>query len=324
MLNFPPMDERDLIKHLGSRLEKPPILRNWLDEDCEIIERGTHYQLVTIDTSSEKVDFPSGAPPFEMGYFSASLSLSDISACGGKPEGILVSLSIPPSFDSQVFEIYEGIIQAAQDTGTPILGGDSNSAGELSISIVSIGKVSKNKVLRRKTAKPGDLVGVTGPLGSFNAGYSAFHNHTEVDYQKMLRQPARIVAGQTLADIKADTNYEISCIDLPDGLIKSLTDNTPPGMGFSINDGDIPVVGDADTPHFISASKPAGDIELLFTANPRLRRVIEIRFATAGQQIFWIGEVISHPEIKISAPGKQFALEIQGFVHKFDGYKLFN
>lgn len=257
------MDERELIGHLRQTLEKPPILKSWLNDDCEIINRGSHFELVTVDTSSEKADFPSNAPPFEIGYFSTALSLSDIAACGGIPEGILVSVSVSPDFDSKIFEIYEGVKQAANDANAPIFGGDSNSAGEFSISVVSIGRVEKSKVLRRCNASKGDIVGVTGPLGNFNIGYNLYTNGQEVDYKSMLRQPARIEAGLTLSQIPGIS----SCIDLPDGLIKALADNMPPNLGYLIDDKRIPVVDRLSPENFITASNPAGDIELLFTAN---------------------------------------------------------
>ena len=313
------MDERQLIGHLRKTLEKPPILKSWLNDDCEIIDRGTYFELVTIDTSSEKADFPSNAPPFEIGYFSTALSLSDIAACGGLPEGILVSVSVSPDFDSKIFEIYEGVKQAAGDASTPILGGDSNSAGEFSISVVSIGKVEKSKVLKRCKASKGDIVGVTGPLGNFNIGYNLYTNGQQVDYKSMLRQPARIEAGRILTELNGVT----SCIDLPDGLVKALVDNMPPSLGFLIDDKQIPVVEKLSPENFITASNPAGDIELLFTANSSSIKEIERRFSEKHLSVYWIGEVVDKHSIRFQLESAQVEPNISGFIHKFEGYKLF-
>lgn len=313
------MDERDLITHLRKTLEKPPILKSWLNDDCEIIDRGSHFELVTVDTSSEKADFPSNAPPFEIGYFSTALSLSDIAACGGIPEGILVSVSVSPDFDSKIFEIYEGVKQAANDANAPILGGDSNSAGEFSISVVSIGRVEKSKVLKRCKAREGDIVGVTGPLGNFNIGYNLYTNGQEVDYKSMLRQPARIEAGLTLSEIPEVT----SCIDLPDGLVKALADNMSPNLGYLIDDKKIPIVDRIFPENFITSSNPAGDIELLFTANYSSMREVEKRFAEKHLSVFWIGEVVDKHSIRFQLESAQVEPNISGFIHKFEGYKLF-
>lgn len=320
------MNERELISHLRETLEKPPILKNWLDDDCEIIDRGDHYQLITVDTSSEKADFPSDAPPFEIGYFSTALSLSDIAACGGTPEGILISCSISPSFDSKIFTIYDGAKKAAQDSGTYIFGGDTNAAGEFSLAVVAIGKVNKDRVLRRSTANVGNLVAVAGDLDRFNLGYYQYTHSQEVDFQRMLRQKAPTEAGILLSSIHGVT----SCIDLPDGLVKALVDTMPPGLGFLIYDSEIPVNTyrekaniPRDIPNYILATQPAGDVELLFTASPHARDEVETRFRDNGLQLYWIGEVTKEPAIKIQVGNSILAPQVEGFYHKLDGYKLF-
>lgn len=152
------MNERDVIEYIRYHFIKPPHLQNWLDDDCEIIDLGDKALLISVDTSSEKADFPTETPPEEIGYFATSLSLSDIAACGGDPLGVLVSCSIPPHFANKVAAIYEGIGQAVVDAETYLLGGDTNSAGELSLSVVSIGLAKSESVLRRHKANIGDLV----------------------------------------------------------------------------------------------------------------------------------------------------------------------
>lgn len=319
------MDEREIITYLRNRFTKPPHLKNWLDEDCEIIELGDKVLLISIDTSSEKADFPTETPPEEIGYFSTALSLSDIAACGGDPLGVLVSCSIPPHFANKVAAIYEGVEQAVVDAGTFLLGGDTNSAGELSLSVVSIGLAKSESVLRRHTANVGDLIAVTGVLDRFNHLFHQYQEGTlmEEDFQRSLRQPAPIRMGKILSQLQGVT----SCIDLPDGLIKTLNDNTPPGLGFLIHDNDIPL-GNLhrvkNQARYISASQPAGDIELLFTTLPTQRSHIGESFQNAGLPLYWIGSVSDKPGIQIELPdGKIITPTIQGFVHKLDGYKLF-
>lgn len=280
--------------------------------------------LISVDTSSEKADFPSETPPEEIGYFSTALSISDIAACGGEPLGVLVSCSIPPYFASKVSAMYEGVYQAVADAGTYLFGGDTNSAGELSLSVVSIGVVTKpESVLRRHRGEIGDLVGVTGVLDRFNYCYYQYTQGEQVEYVRTLRQPAPIRAGRILSRLQGVT----SCIDLPDGLIKTLNDNSPPDLGFLIRDRDIPVENLSrvlNQPNYISASHPAGDIELLFTASQNRKRHIERAFSRNGLPLYWIGNVTDRPGIRIEMTDGQLVTPVvQGFIHKFDGYKLF-
>lgn len=317
------MDERELITYLRTRFSKPPHLENWMDDDCEIINLGDRTLLVSVDTSSEKADFPTETPPEEIGYFSTALSLSDIAACGGDPLGVLVSCSIPPHFANKITAIYEGIGQAVADAGTFLLGGDTNSAGELSLSVVSLGLTKPESVLRRHTGKDGDLVGVTGVLDRFNFLYQQYTEGLLTEFPSGFRQPAPIRAGKLLSSLQGVT----SCIDLPDGLIKTLNDNTPPRLGFLIQDRDIPVQNlpkIKTQPNYISASLPAGDIELLFTASPSERNRIGEAFQNARIPLYWIGKVATRPGIQIEmAGGELITPTIQGFIHKLNGYKLF-
>lgn len=322
------MNERDFVNYLRSRFEKPSSLVNkWMGEDCEVIDIGDpkKYLLVSVDTSSEKVDFPSDTPPKEMGFFSAALSLSDIAACGGTPLGILVSCSVSPALSEKMEEVYEGIGEAVASAGTFILGGDTNSAGEFSLSVVSLGFVEKGKLLERGKGNVGDLIGVTGELDRFNFGYWQIINGRAVDFVRMLKQPPATTAGRLLGELGAT-----SCIDLPDGLIKATFDNLPNGLGCLIDDKAIPVeyfrgTMDADNiANYVLASEPAGDIELLFTISPRNRREMEVAFNNEGLPIHWIGRITQVPGIRINHNGKIVTPGISGgFVHKFDGGFLF-
>lgn len=317
------MDEREIITYLRNRFVKPPHLQNWMDDDCEIIDLGGKVLLVSIDTSSEKADFPIETPPEEIGYFSTSLSLSDIAACGGDLLGVLVSCSIPPYFANKVTAIYEGVGQAVADAGTFLLGGDTNSAGELSLSVVSIGITKSESVLRRHTARAEDLVGVTGILDRFNYCYYQYKQGESIEFARTLRQPAPIRAGKILSQLQGIT----SCIDLPDGLVKALNDTIPPGLGFLLRDKDIPIENMnkvRSQSNYISASQPAGDIELLFTALPDQRNHIGEAFQNVGLPLYWIGHVTDRSGIQIElASGAIITPAVQGFIHKLDGYKLF-
>lgn len=315
------MNERELISHLQQSLKKPDYLLSWLNEDCEVVDLGgSDLLLVTIDTSSEGYDFPSEAPAFEIGYYSAALSLSDIAACGGRPVGLLVSCSINAEFKNKVTKVYEGLNQAATDANTFILGGDTNSAQEFNLSVVSLGLVERDRVLRRSGGKIGDLVAVSGFMDRYNFGYYQYIKGKQVDFQKMLRQPAPIRVGRILTALQGIT----SCIDTPDGLIKALQDNAPLNGGFLIYDKHIPIGGfhqDPDIqfnqPNYIFATNPAGDVELLFTVDPNHKDRVEEAFKQSNYPLYWIGEIVQDSGIKVSLDGKLVEPEIQGFIHNF-------
>lgn len=321
------MNERQLIDYLQQNLEKPDYLHSWMNEDCEIIDLGDEdLHLATIDTSSEGQDFPSDAPPFGIGYYSAALSLSDIAACGGKPIGMLVSCSIPEGFSDNIVQIYDGINQAAQDAETSILGGDTNSAGELSLSIVSLGLVGRERILRRGGARIGDLVAVSGPLDRYNFGHYNYANSKEIDFKNMLIQPPPLKFGRVLTQLRGVT----SCIDTPDGLIKALEDNMPSDAGYLIDDDRIPISrfnqdyqDKVNKPNYVLSTDPAGDLELLFTVDPDQKKAVEHILRENNLSIYWIGNVVERCGIQINMENKIVQPTVSGFVHSFDRQLLF-
>ncbi|MCR4325086.1 MAG: thiamine-phosphate kinase [Candidatus Curtissbacteria bacterium] len=318
------MNEREFVDSLRKRFEKPPgLVSDWMGDDCEVIDIGDpeNYLLLTVDTSSEMVDFPQNAPPFEVGYFCAALSLSDIAACGGNPTGVLVSCSVSREYIEEMQQIYTGIEKAVNDAGTVILGGDTNSAGEFSLSVVSIGKVKKENVLMRRRAGVDDVVAVTGYLDRFNYGYRQYENNVSVGFRNMLRQPAPIEAGKVLAAVGGVT----SCTDLPDGLVKTLYDNSPSGLGYLINDKDIPIQNKrSGVANFMLASRPAGDIQLLFTFERSSLEAIERAFSERRLSLQVIGVVTDSPGVRVNTPQGLLDVSVDiGFTHKFDDYKLF-
>jgi len=322
------MNERELIRYLDKTLPRPPNTLSWMNEDCEIIELPKNENdllLVNVDTSTENVDFPIDAPDEEIGYFCTSLSISDVAACGGEPVGVLVSCCVSKLFEGRILGIYEGIKLAASDANTYILGGDTNSSDEFSLSIVTVGRVDRDRVLRRGRAKIGDIIGVTGDLSKFNDGFYDYRTKREIiDYKHMFHQQPPTQKGIILSSL----GYVTSCIDLPDGLVKALDDNKGIGYGYLIYDAQIPI----DTKrqfhlqnqhHFERASYPAGDIELLFTIPPDRKDDAIARFDEAGMNLYFIGEVIPNPGIHINVENQIIQPTASGFVHEFGSKKLF-
>jgi thiamine-monophosphate kinase len=293
-------------------------LKNWLDDDCEIIETeigNDELLLATVDTSTEGVDFPADAPDFCIGYFSASLGLSDISACGGIPIGILVSCTVPGSYEKRLKGIYGGIKRVASDAGTYILGGDTNSSDEFGLSVVALGKVEKKAVLRRKGARPGDVLGVTGTLDKFNGGYFEYMEKGTCNFNEMFVQKPCTEQGRILASLGAT-----SCIDLPDGLLKAMRDNMG-NCGFLLHDEKIPVMSEKEK--YKAATCPAGDIELMFTIPENKKNAVDDEFNRKGLDVYWIGRTIPERKIYIYSRRRMIMPEGAGFVHKFHGRKLF-
>jgi thiamine-monophosphate kinase len=121
----------------------------------------------------------------DLGFRAAAVNISDLSASGAAPEGLLVSLAAPSSVQlDAILELYEGIAEA----GVPVIGGDTTRAELVVVGVTALGR--SGRVPGRGGARPGDRVVVTGSLGASGA---AFRRGAYV------RPPLRVAEGRLLA-----------------------------------------------------------------------------------------------------------------------------
>jgi len=65
-------------------------------DDAAVLALNTNQQLVTsIDTLVSGVHFPENTSPYDIGYKSLAVNLSDLAAMGSKPEWFTLALTIP-------------------------------------------------------------------------------------------------------------------------------------------------------------------------------------------------------------------------------------
>ena len=118
----------------------------------------------------QSVDFftPIVDDPFTFGQIAAANSLSDIYAMGGTP---LFALNVA-AFNSDelplsvLTDILNGGVDIAKKAGIPILGGHTIKDKEPKYGMVVTGEVHPDKLTRNDTAKIGDLLVLTKPLGT--------------------------------------------------------------------------------------------------------------------------------------------------------------
>lgn len=180
----------------------------------------------------------------------------------------------------------------ARKCGTAIIGGDTDSHQELTITGTALGRVRKDQILRRRGAQIGDRVCVTGHLGTAGAGMRALELGLAADgsvvVKKLFEPIPRIAEGIRLAESKAVT----SMMDNSDGLSISLYQLAEVnGCGFTIHADSLPVLPALDPdlglgPDLELALYAGGDFELLFTVAPE--RLVDAEDAC---ELTVIGEV---------------------------------
>ena len=120
------------------------------------------YLVQTVDFFTPIVD-----DPYQFGQIAAANSLSDIYAMGGHPLFALniVGFPIKELPKSMLTEILQGGADKAGEAGITIVGGHSINDKEPKYGLVVTGEVNKNKFIRNDTAKEGDVLVLTKPLG---------------------------------------------------------------------------------------------------------------------------------------------------------------
>jgi thiamine-monophosphate kinase len=200
-----------------------------IGDDCAVISiNGPDHLLVTTDLLVERVHFllDWGRPEI-IGAKSLSVNLSDIAACGGVPRDAFISLAVPSYIDVEWLDrFYAGMREVASDAQVNLLGGDTTSSkGHLVINVAVTGLVPRGEVLFRHTARPTDVIVLTGFTGRSAAGcdllFKGFRLGDDAArplIESHLIPRAHLKEGRMLAQSGACT----AAIDVSDGLSSDL------------------------------------------------------------------------------------------------------
>ncbi len=244
-------------------------------DDAAVVDVGAQYLVMTTDVVSRTSHLPKGMTDWQIGWFAAAVNFSDIAAMGARPVGLVLAYVLPRDMP---FEDLKHISQGARDccsfVGADLLGGDTKEGEEMVITGTAIGLVDKDKVLLRRGAREGDLLAVTGPMGSAAAGYTALKKgiYAPRSVKALLEPQPRTREGTVLSSSGKVT----SCMDVTDGLGFSIGElSRQSGVGFEVRWCSIPLGEDVErvaeksgvavedlVMHF------GGDYELLFTLSP--------------------------------------------------------
>jgi thiamine-monophosphate kinase len=148
------------------------------DNDCAIVGPEANLDtLTTVDMQLEDQDFLMRySTPYDVGWKSAAMNLSDIGACGGTPTSLYIALAMPRHRSVRDLVAFaDGVREAcaACAPGTMVRGGDMSDAERIVVSITAVGTVPSGRAVPRDGARPGDQICYAGRLGQARAGITA-------------------------------------------------------------------------------------------------------------------------------------------------------
>ncbi len=317
--------ENALIERLAGAFPRSPLQLNGLQEsDAELIQVPGTDMILAVETDAivEEIEEGLYADPYLAGWMAVLVNASDLAAVGAVPLGILLNETLPQQAEEGFIDrLQEGIRDASDRCGLPVLGGDTNFSENLQVAAFAIGLIPDGKPLTRKGAYPGDVLFLAGPAGLGNA--FAFiqlsgRNGEGSDAIRYLPQP-RLREGQSLRGAAS------ACIDTSDGLIPALDQlSEVNGIGFRfeiepdafLHPAAAQVARQAGLPPWIMLAGPHGEFELLFSL-PAER--VDAFLAAASAELAW-----KPIRLGTAIPEEGLQLPIDGSVTRLDTTQIRN
>jgi thiamine-monophosphate kinase len=293
-----------------------------IGDDAAVLSVPPGEQLVvSTDTLISGVHFFADGDPYDTGYRSLAVNLSDMAAMGAVPAWMTLALTLPENDITWLHKFADGLFDLADRFGVSLTGGNM-AHGPLSITITIMGTVPSGKALYRSGAQTGDLIYVTGQPGmaalalAIITGELSWQGPAPIACIERLRRPLpRVQAGLLIRDLAS------ACIDISDGLAADLAHLLrASGKGARIRLASLPL-----DPSFARLTQEqkytyalcrGDDYELCFTLPAQHRPVLQQLEQQAGCQFSCIGEVMADATLHwIDANGSDIYLAETGYQH---------
>ncbi len=279
-----------------------------IGDDAAVWEEAAgRYTIATTDAMVEGVHFTAATTDwYDLGWKAMASNVSDIAGMGGIPRFALSVLAARSDMEVEpVLQLCQGMADLAGCFGASVVGGDTVSSPLTMITITLIGETHGGRaadgslpILSRYAARPGDLIAVTGRLGSSAGGLQLLlHQKGPVPerYTPLVeahRRPMpRVQEGQRLVE------SGIRCgMDLSDGLAGDLTRICrASGVSALVEVGKLPIdpllrerFGDGAVDLALSGGE---DYELLCTGPAELVEKARLLLHSAGGDLTVVGQI---------------------------------
>ncbi len=333
------LGEFGIINRIASKTEKyQESTRTGIGDDAAVLAYPAGEEvLVSTDLLAEGVHFDLSYTPLHLlGYKAVAVNLSDIAAMNAVPRQILVSLALSNRFSMEAIEaLYDGIRQACKEYHVDLAGGDTTSSQSgLVLSVTALGTQKPDLIVNRSGARVGDLICVSGDLGSAYMGLQILRREKKVFEADPDMQPeisdeqAYLLQRQLKPEARTDIVYELaeknilpnSMIDVSDGLASELFHLcSKSGVGVQIFEDKIPVenltklaASDFGLSPLTCALNGGEDYELLFTVP-----LSEFDKVAKMPDVSIIGVVknADYGKKLVLKSGQETELKAQGWVH---------
>ncbi|WP_226582704.1 thiamine-phosphate kinase [Acuticoccus sediminis] len=199
-----------------------------LGDDAASFAGGAGDIVVTCDALAAGVHFFPDDPPAAIAAKSLRVNLSDLAAKGAEPFAYLLALALPADCRGDwAREFAAGLAADQARYGVTLLGGDTLRAspgGGATITVTAFGRTGGGATVRRRAARPGHRIVVTGTIGDAALGlqarlaapYAIDASHAEALDRAYLWPDPPVAAWRVVRE------FASAAMDVSDGLIGDL------------------------------------------------------------------------------------------------------
>ena len=174
-----------------------------------------------------------------------AMCLNDLYAVGATPVGFYDYLAVPSLQDEAPLRaLMEGLLQALEEAGTPLLGGETaelpgffQQGVPFDVAGFALGKVSREVLRQRETVRPGDLLVGLPSTGPHSNGYSLIRRILErvpppAEVLEAILAPTRLYPG--VPDLFVSGTVKTAAHITGGGFEENLPRALPDGLGAEI------------------------------------------------------------------------------------------
>lgn len=301
----------------------PPFVPLGIGDDAAVVapERNT-AEVITTDALVDGVHFDRRlVSPRAIGHKALAVNLSDLAAMGATPRIALLSLGLPADLTVDEFDgLLDGLLDLAGRYRVALVGGNiTRSGGPLFLDVTAAGWVKPRRVLCRSTARPGDLLFVSGTVGAAHAGLAWLRRLGPGALDATDARVAAAAARQAMPEprvrlgaIVGRSRTASACMDTSDGLADAVHQLAAcSSLGADVQLEAVPIdpavdtAYDEDSARVAAALGASDDYELLFAVPKRRARAFRTAARQAGTAVAQIGSLRTAPGVSLWHDGRE-------------------
>lgn len=322
-------DEFDIIRRLFAPLATSPGARGLIDDVAVLNDL-----VVTTDAVVEGVHFLPDDPIDTVAKKALRVNISDLTAKGARPVGVLLTLIWPKDrLASEIEDFARGLGEDLRQYDVPLLGGDTTTTrGPLTVSITAFGTPLGSRVPSRADAKPGEQVWVTGVIGDGFLGLQSLTTAPNIvgaapddraDAHAALVRAAYRTPSPPVRFAEAIARFASASMDVSDGLVVDAGKlAAASGVALRIDLEAVPLSAAGHA--YVSRGGAIADLitggddyQALFTASPESRAAIVAAARETETNVALIGDVTEGAGVRvIGSGGVQLTFAATGHSHK--------